>query len=117
MATRASLTFCGTILLLYGCLPAVTDAASFRWSSQGDYLSADPHAQNEGLNNNINDMIFERLTTRDKDLSLKPSLALSWEAKSPTVWRFSLRRGVTFHDGTPMTADDVVFSIERSQLP
>jgi peptide/nickel transport system substrate-binding protein len=92
-------------------------AAVFRWSSQGDYLSADPHAQNEGLNNNLNDEIFERLTTRDKDLKLIPSLATSWAARSPTVWRFNLRRNVTFHDGTPFTADDVVFSIERAQLP
>jgi peptide/nickel transport system substrate-binding protein len=96
-------------------VPAV--AATLRWSSQGDYLSADPHAQNEGLNNGINDAIFERLTTRDKNLGLVPALATSWEAKSPTLWRFHLRRGVVFHDGAPFTADDVVFSIERAQLP
>jgi peptide/nickel transport system substrate-binding protein len=96
---------------------ATADAATLRWSSQGDFLSADPHAQNEGLNNGINDRIFERLTARDKDLKLIPSLATSWEARTPTVWRFHLRRGVAFHDGTPFTADDVVFSIERAQLP
>src|SRR5258708_8594748 len=92
-------------------------AKTFRWSSQGDYLSADPHAQNEGLNNALNDAIFERLTARAKDLSLVPSLATSWEARSSTVWRFHLRRGVLFHDGSPMTADDVVFSIDRAKLP
>jgi peptide/nickel transport system substrate-binding protein len=92
-------------------------AATLRWSSQGDFLSADPHAQNEGLNNGINDSVFERLTTRDKSLKLVPSLATSWEARSPKVWRFHLRRGVTFHDGSPFTADDVVFSIERAQSP
>ena len=98
-------------------LAAAAQAATFRWSSQGDYLSADPHAQNEGLNNALNDAIFERLTTRDKDLKLVPALATSWENVSPTLWRFHLRRGVAFHDGTPMTAADVVFSIERAQLP
>jgi peptide/nickel transport system substrate-binding protein len=92
-------------------------AATLRWSSQGDYLSADPQAQNEGINNNINDHIFERLTARAKDLSLVPSLATSWEAKSATVWRFNLRKGVKFHDGSPFTADDVVYSIKRAQLP
>ena len=92
-------------------------AAVFRWSSQGDYLTADPHAQNEGINNNINDFIFERLTHRDRKMELVPGLAESWEAKSPTLWRFHLRRGVVFHDGTPFTADDVVFSLERAQLP
>ncbi len=92
-------------------------AATLRWSSQGDFLSADPHAQNEGLNNAINDGIYERLTARDKNLKLIPALDTSWEARTPTVWRFQLRRGVTFHDGTPFTADDVVFSVERAQLP
>jgi len=92
-------------------------AAVCRWSSQGDYLTADPHAQNEGLNNNLNDAIYERLTTRDKQLGLVPSLATSWEAVGPTTWRFHLRKGGVFHDGTPLTADDVVFSIERAQLP
>ena len=90
-------------------------AGTLRWSSQGDYLSADPHAQNEGLNNNLNDHVFERLTARDKELKLRPSLATSWESKSPTVWRFHLRKGVKFHDGSPMTADDVVFSFDRAQ--
>ena len=92
-----------------------TEAATLRWSSQGDYLSADPHAQNEGLNNNINDFVFERLTARAKDLSLVPSLATSWEQKAPTLWRFNLRKGVAFHDGSPFTADDVVFSLQRAQ--
>ena len=105
------------VLFLICLVAAVADAATLRWSSQGDYLSADPHAQNEGLNNTINSEIYERLTTRDKALGLVPALATSWEAVSPTVWRFTLRRGVTFHDGTPLTADDVVFSIERAQLP
>lgn len=113
MTTGVSVAAFGAILLL---LAGGIEAANFRWSSQGDYLSADPHAQNEGLNNNINDEIFERLTGRAKDLSLVPSLATSWEAKSPTVWRFALRKGVVFHDGTPFTADDVVFSIERAQM-
>ena len=103
--------------LLIATFGVAAEAATLRWSSQGDYLSADPHAQNEGLNNNINDFVYERLTARDRKLGLVPSLATSWEAVSPTLWRFQLRRGVTFHDGTPFTADDVVFSIERAQLP
>jgi peptide/nickel transport system substrate-binding protein len=102
-------------VLMAACTLCV-QAAVFRWSSQGDYLTSDPHAQNEGLNNNLNDAIYERLTARDRKLALVPSLATSWEALSPTVWRFHLRPGVVFHDGTPLVADDVVFSIERAQL-
>ena len=92
-------------------------SATCRWSAQGDYLSADPHPQNEGTNNLINDQIFERLLAYDKQLTTIPSLATSWEQKGPTTWRFNLRRGVKFHDGTPFTADDVVFSLVRAQEP
>jgi peptide/nickel transport system substrate-binding protein len=105
------------IHLLIAAFAVDAGAATLRWSSQGDYLSADPHAQNEGLNNNLNDEIFERLTTRRKDLTLQPSLAVSWEQRGPTTWRFQLRKGVKFHDGTPLTAEDVVFSFERAQSP
>ena len=93
------------------------DAKTFRWSSQGDFLTADPHAQNEGINVLIGYHVYERLTARDKDLKIVPSLATSWERVSQTTWRFHLRKGVKFHDGTPFTADDVVFSIRRAQLP
>ncbi len=105
------------IAVLCLALASLAGAKSLRWSSQGDFLSADPHAQNEGINNLINSEIFERLTTRDKRLGLIPSLATTWQRTSPTVWRFTLRRGVVFHDGTPFTADDVVYSIERAKLP
>src|ERR1044072_8879867 len=104
--------FCPAVLLSFS-----VSAATLRWPSQGDYLSSDPHAQNEGLNNNLNDEIYERLTTRAHDLTLQPSLATSWERIGPTVWRYHLRKGVKFHDGAPMTADDVVFSFERAQSP
>jgi ABC-type transport system substrate-binding protein len=106
--------------LLIACLLAAAlagEAKTLRWSSQGDYLSADPHGQNEGINNLINDEIYERLVVRDRKLEIVPGLATSWEMVSPTRWRFHLRRGVVFHDGTPLTADDVVFSIERAQAP
>ena len=92
-------------------------AKTLRWSSQGDVLTHDPHSQNESFNNSVNSHIYEQLLTRDKDLKLIPALALSWKQTSPTVWVFNLRKGVKFHDGTPFTADDVVFSLERAQLP
>jgi peptide/nickel transport system substrate-binding protein len=58
--------------------------------------------------------IYESLVNRDRDFNLEPSLAVSWQMSAPTVWRFKLRPGVRFHDGTPFTADDAVFSIERA---
>ncbi len=94
---------------------ALADAATLRWSGRGDMQTTDPHSQNEGLTNNINELIYEFLVGRDKKLGLEPRLAESWQQISPTVWRFKLRAGVAFHDGTPFTADDVVFSFERAR--
>jgi peptide/nickel transport system substrate-binding protein len=90
-------------------------AKTLRWSSQGDYLTADPMAQNELLTNSINGHVYESLVERGKKLEIVPALAVSWKQTSPTVWIFNLRKGVKFHDGSDFTADDVVFSIKRLQ--
>src|SRR5204863_3689558 len=88
----------------------------FRWASQGDATTMDPHANNEGLNNNQNNQVYEYLAQRDKQNRLVPWLATSWENVSPTKWIVNLRKGVRFHDGTPFTAADVVFSFDRARL-
>ena len=90
------------------------DAKTFRWASQGDVLTMDPHAQNEGLNNSISDHVYEPLVTRGKTMAIEPALALSWQAINATTMRFKLRDKVTFHDGAAFSADDVVFSIARA---
>ncbi len=95
--------------------PLAADAKTLRWSSQGDYLTADPMAQNELLTNSINGQVYESLVERGKKLEILPSLATSWKQTSPTTWVFNLRTGVKFHDGSDFTADDVVFSIIRLQ--
>ena len=93
------------------------DAKTLRWSSQGDYLTADPMAQNELLTNSINGQVYESLVMRGKKLEIMPGLAESWKQTGPTTWIFNLRKGVKFHDGSDFTADDVVFSIKRLQGP
>ena len=90
------------------------DAKTLRFSSQGDIVTIDPHAQNEGFTNAFLDNIYEPLVTRGKDLKVEPCLALSWQGVNPTTTRFKLRPNVRFHDGSPFTADDVVFTIERA---
>ena len=94
---------------------AAADAVTLRWAGRGDMQTTDPHSQNENLTNNINSLIYEYLVTRDKQLGIIPALAESWTQLNPTTWRFKLRPGVKFHDGTPFTADDVVFSFERAK--
>src|SRR4051812_28767986 len=93
---------------------AATQAQTVRIANQGDALSMDPHSLNESLQLSVTGNIYEGLVGRGKDLSLVPALATSWKQTSPTVWRFELRKGVQFHDGTPFTADDVVFSFARA---
>ncbi len=92
-------------------------AQTLRWASQGDPQTMDPHSQNESMTNMMNGQVYERLIARDKKLNIVPSLATSWEQTGPQTWRFTLRQGVKFHDGSPFTADDVVFSIKRGQHP
>ena len=90
----------------------VANAQTIRIANQGDALSMDPHSLNESLQLSTTGNVYEPLVGRNKDLSLAPALATSWKQIAPTVWRFELRKGVQFHDGTPFTADDVVFSVE-----
>src|SRR2546430_16349893 len=95
--------------LAFALAAPLTDAKTLRWPSQGDSLTADPHAQNELLTNSINGHVYEGLVERDKKLGVIPQLAVSWKQTSPTVWVFNLRKGVKWQDGSDFTADDVVF--------
>jgi peptide/nickel transport system substrate-binding protein len=92
-------------------------AQTLRWSSQGDLQTLDPHSQNELLTNSINGQVYDTLVMRDKKLGLAPGLAVEWTPINPTLWRMKLRPNVKFHDGTPFTADDVLFSIQRAAHP
>ena len=76
--------------------------------------SIDPHYHNLGPNNAIARHIFDLLVDSDENQQLRPGLAVSWKALNDTTWEFKLRQGVTFHDGTPFTADDVLFTFERA---
>jgi len=88
-------------------------AQTVRIANQGDALSLDPHSLNESLQLSVTNNVYEPLVGRAKDLSLAPALATAWKQTSPSVWRFELRMGLQFHDGTPFTADDVIFSLAR----
>ncbi|HUR88490.1 MAG TPA: ABC transporter substrate-binding protein [Ramlibacter sp.] len=90
-------------------------AVTVKIGNQGDALSMDPHSLNESLQLTVTENVYEPLVTRDRNYKLAPSLATSWKQTSPTVWHFELRKGVQFHDGTPFTADDVIFSYERAK--
>jgi peptide/nickel transport system substrate-binding protein len=94
-----------------------THAVTLRVANVGDVQSMDPHSLNETLQLSFTASVYEPLVGRDKKMGLIPLLATKWTQKSPTVWRFDLRRGVKFHDDTPFGADDVVFSLKRAADP
>ena len=89
-------------------------AETFRWAGTTDPQTMDPHATNSapvlGFLNNV----YEGLVRRNKEMRIEPALAESWEQLGSEGWRFKLRPDVTFHDGSELTADDVLFSYERA---
>ena len=90
-------------------------AAQLNWAFQADAETMDPHGRFEIFNLGFLHAIYEPLVRYDQDLSIEPALATDWEVVDDLTWRFDLRQGVTFHDGSAFTAEDVVFSFERSK--
>ena len=102
-------------LLATTLLAAPAFAENFRWAETTDPQTMDPHAVNSapvlGFLNNV----YEGLVRRGRDMAIEPALATSWAPiGAGEGWRFTLREGVTFHDGATFTADDVVFSYQRA---
>jgi peptide/nickel transport system substrate-binding protein len=89
-------------------MPALRIASAF------DPQTMDPQALALLYHSRVVFQIYESLVTRDQAFRIEPGLALKWEMTGPTTWRFDLRPGVVFDDGTPFSADDAVFSIERA---
>jgi hypothetical protein len=104
-------------VLLSGALIVAADAKTFRWANDGDANSMDPYARQETFLLAFDHSMYEPLVRRNREMRLEPGLATEWTQAAPTVWRFKLRQGVKFHDGTPFTADDVVFSFDRATHP
>jgi peptide/nickel transport system substrate-binding protein len=92
--------------------PAAT-AAELKIGLASDVSSLDPHYLNIAPNISLASHLFDTLVLVDADGKLTPGLATSWRAVDGTTWEFTLRRGVKFHDGSEMTADDVLFSLDR----
>src|SRR5436190_5732280 len=92
------------------------NAQEVKIAVSADVTSVDPHFINLFPNNNIAEHIFDKLVQMDPDSKMIPGLATSWKTVDDKTWEFKLRKGVKFHDGSELTAEDVVFSIDRVPL-
>ncbi|MEZ2295212.1 ABC transporter substrate-binding protein [Variovorax sp. RCC_210] len=99
---------------LLGALAGPLCAQTLTVGLKGEPMSLDPAFRAITTDMVVARHIFEPLVTSDADMKLKPALATEWKLVEPTAWVFKLRPGVKFSDGTPFTADDVVFSFERA---
>ena len=90
-------------------------AASLRYGGTTPPLTMDPHATNDFVTAGIVRQTYDSLVGLDNAMELEPGVATAWAPVDPSTWRFTIRQGVTFHDGSPMTAEDVAFSIMRQK--
>ena len=100
-------------LALSSCLASAALAANLVVGSATEPLAVDPLFSRSGNNQQFSAMVYERLLKIDENLKVLPGLAVSWQNLDPLTWEVKLREGVTFHDGSPFTAEDVVFSLDR----
>ena len=100
-------------------LPCVAHAQEkvLRWGNNGEISTMDPHGAFSTANASLLFNIYEPLIRHNRDLKLEPALATSWQTLAPDHWRFVIRKGVKFHDGTPLTGRDVVASLKRAAAP
>lgn len=89
-------------------------AQELRIAMKAGVDSADPHLLYTP-NRNVQIQVYEPLVGQDERMNPRPGLAESWKAVDPTTWEFRLYPGIRFSDGTPLSAEDVVFSLNRAQ--
>lgn len=94
---------------------AAAAAQDLRIATSYKLMTLDPHYADLNENTSLLSNIYERLVYQDEKLNSQPGLATSWKRLSDTQWEFKLRENVRFHDGSPFTAQDVIYSIERIQ--
>jgi len=88
-------------------------AADIKVAYNADPVSLDPHEQLSGGTLQLSHMVFDPLVRFTQEMDFEPRLAESWERIDDTTFRFKLRKGVKFHSGNAMTADDVVWTFNR----
>jgi peptide/nickel transport system substrate-binding protein len=121
--TSTRLTY-GFAIALGAALPGIAlaqDRPSLNFAVDNLWPNMDPVIGISTTGGRVHSNIFETLVKRNYDVDpdgtdLVPGLAESWERTSPTVWTLKIREGVTFHNGDPLTAEDVAFSLSAERL-
>jgi peptide/nickel transport system substrate-binding protein len=99
----------------YVLLSAQAAAVDLRIGVFSEITTLDPHYFQLTSNIDIDMLVYSTLVSHDINLKVVPDLAVNWRPIDDLHWEFALRQGVTWHDGSPFTADDVVFSVQRAR--
>jgi peptide/nickel transport system substrate-binding protein len=113
-STIQALLCAGAWIGQIACAASPLWAKDLRIALSTEPSSIDPHFHVTTPNMALSTHLFDRLVHADEKQQLIPGLATSWKSLDPLTWEFKLRQGVTWHDGAPFTADDVVFSLGRA---
>jgi peptide/nickel transport system substrate-binding protein len=109
--------FAIAVILLLAAAPAAAQPIQLTISQPAEATSMDPGRSTQVLTVNYFYNLYDTLTRWDSALRLAPGLATSWKNVNDTTWEFTLRQGVKFHDGAPLTVEDVKATLERNLQP
>ena len=104
-------------IMLLAALPAYAQPVQITISQPAEATTMDPGRSTQVLTVNYFYNLYDALTRWDNSLRLQPGLATAWKNVNETTWEFTLRQGVKFHDGAPLTAEDVKATLERNLQP
>jgi peptide/nickel transport system substrate-binding protein len=100
------------LMVLAGCGSAPRDPNTVVVLIESSPANLDPRIGTDAQSQRIDALIFDGLVARDASFHFTPALAESWEQPDPLTLIFRLRRGVRFHDGRPLTSQDVKWTLE-----
>ena len=109
--------FATAVIILLAAIPAFAQPVQITISQPAEATTMDPGRSTQVLTVNYFYNLYDTLTRWDNTLRLAPGLATSWKNVNETTWEFTLRQGVKFHDGAPLTVEDVKATLERNLQP
>ena len=96
------------------CHHPTAKTITLRLGYEHDLVTFDPYAHDDSVTRSVLSALYEPLVSLSPELEVEPCLAERWTTPSEKTWRFKIRRGVLFHDGRPLTVEDVLASLRRA---